>query len=126
MWSRVYVVIVLGMVGYKGQELAAVRRRGRFLAVAVFWARDMCVVGRCLFYLRNVPYLAQPSSIWFYGFLRRLYGQLFFHNLTDADVFLSSALTSTTIRLSIHTAGFYDMRLLGLEKEGLGMLVWLE
>jgi hypothetical protein len=42
MWSRVYVVIMLGMVGYKGQELAAVRRRGRFLAVAVFWARNTC------------------------------------------------------------------------------------
>jgi hypothetical protein len=36
MWPRVYVVIVLGIVGYKGQELAAVRRRGRFLAVAMF------------------------------------------------------------------------------------------
>ena len=56
-------MIVLEMVGYKGQELAAVRRRGRFLAIAMFWARDICVVGRCLFYLRIVLYLAQPSLI---------------------------------------------------------------
>jgi hypothetical protein len=39
---------------------------------------------------------------------------------------LSLALTSMTIRLFIYIAGFYDMRLLSLEKEGLGMLVWLE
>ena len=36
MWSRVYVVIVLGMVGYKGQELAAVRRRSRLLATGCY------------------------------------------------------------------------------------------
>ena len=35
-WSRVYIVIMLGIVGYKGQELATVRRRGRFLAIAIF------------------------------------------------------------------------------------------
>jgi hypothetical protein len=69
------------------------------------------------------------SSIWlnrlrFYDFASFI--DDFFHNLTNADVFLSSALTFTTIQLSIYTAGFYNMRLLGLEKEGLGTLVWLE
>jgi hypothetical protein len=44
-------VIMLGMVGYKGQELAAVRRHGRFLAIAMFWARDIYISSRCLFYL---------------------------------------------------------------------------
>jgi hypothetical protein len=47
-------VIMLRIVGYKGQELAAVRRRGRFLAIAMFWARDIYIIRQCLFYLRII------------------------------------------------------------------------
>jgi hypothetical protein len=36
MWSRVYVVIMLGIVGYKGQELAMVRRCSRLLATGCY------------------------------------------------------------------------------------------
>jgi hypothetical protein len=99
-----------------------VRRRDRLL-VAVFWVRDTCVFGAVLVLSSECPPFGF-NRLRFYDFAS--FTDDFFHNLTDADVFLSSALTSTTIRLSIHTAGFYDMRLLGLEKEGLGMLVWLE
>jgi hypothetical protein len=66
-----------------------VRRRDRLL-VAMFWARDTCVSRRCLFYLRIIPYLAQPPSI--FGSTTFL-STISFHNFTDADVFLSSALT---------------------------------
>jgi hypothetical protein len=34
-WSRVYVIIMLRIIGYNGQELATVYRRGRFLTTAI-------------------------------------------------------------------------------------------
>ena len=66
-----------------------VRRRDRLL-VAVFWVRDTCVFGRCLFYLRIVSHLA--STVFDFRFYD-LSTTIFFHNLTDADAFLSFALT---------------------------------
>jgi hypothetical protein len=87
MWSRVYVVIMLGMVGYNSQELAMVRRRGRFLTgcyvlgqeyVYCFWAvlvlsSDCPLFGSTVF--NSMTLLASPT--------------IFFYNLTNADTFCS-------------------------------------
>jgi hypothetical protein len=64
MWSRVYIVIVLGMVGYNGQELAVVRRRGRFLtSCCVLGQGYVCFWVVLVFIFGIVSYLAQPSLI---------------------------------------------------------------
>jgi hypothetical protein len=100
MWSRVYVVIVLGMVGYKGQELAAVRRRGRFLAVAVFWARNTCVVfGRCLFLSSECP----P-----FGFNRLRFSVLRLPSLASPTISFITSLTRTCFFLQHSLLRLFD------------------
>jgi hypothetical protein len=53
---------------------------------------------------------------------------IFFYNLTNADAFCSLYYTHSYNYTTIHLYHYrsYNMRLLGLEKEGWGILVWLE